>query len=52
LTLHARPPAQTLDVYVPAGDTGFWQGAVREPDDPFRECLHGLSLRLWVMSIA
>jgi hypothetical protein len=27
---------QTLDLYVPAGDTGFWQGAVREPDDPFR----------------
>jgi hypothetical protein len=21
------------DIYVPAGDTGFWQGAVREPDD-------------------
>ena len=31
---------QTLDLYVPAGDTGFWQGAVREPDDPFREGLH------------
>jgi hypothetical protein len=25
---------------VPAGDTGFWQGAVREPDDPFRDGLH------------
>ena len=23
-----------------AGDTGFWQGAVREPDDPFRGGLH------------
>jgi hypothetical protein len=27
---------QIRDLYVPAGDTGFWQGAVREPDDPFR----------------
>jgi hypothetical protein len=27
---------QTRDLYVPAGETGFWQGAVREPDDPFR----------------
>jgi hypothetical protein len=25
---------QTRDLYVPAGDTGFWQGAVRDPDDP------------------
>jgi hypothetical protein len=30
---------QTRDLYVPAGDTGFWQGAVREPDDPFRDGL-------------
>jgi hypothetical protein len=27
---------QTRDLYVPAGDTGFWQGAIRERDDPFR----------------
>jgi hypothetical protein len=27
---------QTRDLYVPAGDTGYWQGAIREPDDPFR----------------
>jgi hypothetical protein len=27
---------QTRDLYVPAGDTGFWQGAIRQPDDPFR----------------
>jgi hypothetical protein len=36
---HADPEEfrpQTLDLYVPAGDIGFWQGAVREPDDPFR----------------
>ena len=50
--LSARPPdldtphaelaehrPQTRDLYVPAGDTGFWQGAIREPDDPFREGL-------------
>jgi hypothetical protein len=24
------------DIYVPAGDTGFWQGAVRDPDDPLQ----------------
>jgi hypothetical protein len=26
----------TRDLYLPAGDTGYWQGAIREPDDPFR----------------
>lgn len=25
---------QQLDLYIPAGDTGFWQGRVREPEDP------------------
>lgn len=25
---------QTRDLYVPAGQTGFWQGAIRDPDDP------------------
>lgn len=24
----------TRDLYVPAGDRGFWQGALREPSDP------------------
>lgn len=24
------------DIYVPAGDTGFWQGAVRDHDDPLQ----------------
>lgn len=24
----------TRDIYVPAGDHGFWQGAIRERDDP------------------
>ncbi|HWH11594.1 MAG TPA: hypothetical protein VG165_10750 [Solirubrobacteraceae bacterium] len=30
---------QSRDLYVPAGDTGFWQGAVRDADDAFREGL-------------
>jgi hypothetical protein len=41
-TPHAEPDEhrpQTRDLYVPAGDVGFWQGAIREPDDPFREGL-------------
>jgi hypothetical protein len=25
---------QQLDLYIPAGDTGFWQGRVRDPSDP------------------
>ena len=25
---------QQLDLYIPAGDTGFWQGALRDPQDP------------------
>jgi hypothetical protein len=27
---------QTRDIYIPAGDSGFWQGAMRDPDDPDR----------------
>jgi len=27
---------QARDLYVPPGDVGFWQGAIRVPDDPFR----------------
>lgn len=26
--------AQTRDLYVPAGDLGMWQGAMRDPDEP------------------
>jgi hypothetical protein len=39
---HAAPAEhrpQTRDLYVPAGETGFWQGAIREPEDPFRDGL-------------
>ena len=25
---------QTRDMYIPPGDIGFWQGALRDPDDP------------------
>jgi hypothetical protein len=28
---------QSRDLYIPAGDSGFWQGAIRDPADP----LHG-----------
>lgn len=27
---------QSRDLYVPAGDIGMWQGALRDPDDPVR----------------
>lgn len=25
---------QQLDLFIPAGETGFWQGALRDPDEP------------------
>jgi hypothetical protein len=28
--------SHTRDLYIPRGDIGFWQGAIRRPDDPFR----------------
>lgn len=33
LPMHAFRPQQR-DIYIPAGDSGFWQGALRDPDDP------------------
>ena len=30
---------QTRDLYIPAGETGFWQGAIRDHDDPDLEGL-------------
>ncbi len=27
----------TIDLYIPAGGTGYWEGAIRELDDPDRE---------------
>jgi hypothetical protein len=36
---------QLRDLYIPAGDTGFWQGAIRDPEDPdyraLRSCFGG-----------
>jgi hypothetical protein len=53
-TPHAEPTEhrpQTRDLYVPAGDTGFWQGAIRAPDDPFREGLHEAFLTGGVLTV-
>jgi hypothetical protein len=53
-TPHAEPAEhrpQTRDLYVPAGDTGFWQGAIREPDDPFREGLDEAFLAGGVLTV-
>jgi hypothetical protein len=36
-TPHADPEQfrmQTRDLYIPAGDVGFWQGAIRDREDP------------------
>jgi hypothetical protein len=30
---------QSRDLYVPAGDIGMWQGALRHPDDPVRRAV-------------
>ncbi len=53
-TPHAEPAEhrpQTRDLYVPAGDIGFWQGAIREPDDPFREGLHEAFLAGGILTV-
>ncbi len=31
--------SQSRDLYIPAGETGFWQGAIRDQDDPLYESL-------------
>jgi len=28
--------SHTRDIYIPAGDIGMWQGAIRHPEDPLR----------------
>ena len=36
---HPEPDAfrrQAIDLYVPAGGTGYWEAALRTPDDPMR----------------
>lgn len=30
---------QSRDLYIPAGDVGMWQGALRDPDDPVRAAI-------------
>jgi hypothetical protein len=30
---------QQLDIYIPAGDPGFWQGALRDENDPARAAI-------------
>ncbi len=36
---------QTRDLYVPAGDIGMWQGALRNPDDPVRAAAEAIDTR-------
>ncbi len=42
---------QQLDLYIPAGDTGYWQGALRDPHEPgyaeVREAI-GADSGLWI----
>jgi hypothetical protein len=33
---------QTRDLYIPAGSSGFWQGAIRDRDDPDYEALRAM----------
>jgi len=36
---HAQPEdfrRQGIDLYVPAGGTGYWESGIRDPDDPLR----------------
>ncbi len=33
---------QLRDLYIPAGDSGFWQGALRDPDEPMHAAIIGL----------
>jgi hypothetical protein len=53
-TPHAEPAEhrpQSRDLYVPAGDTGYWQGAIREPDDPFLEGLREAFLAGGILTV-
>jgi hypothetical protein len=34
--------SQGRDLYVPPGDTSFWQAAVRDSDDPYRDLVAGV----------
>jgi len=39
------------DLYIPDGDQGFWQGAVRDADDPLRTPLHDALVERRAMSL-
>ena len=40
----------TRDIYVPAGDTGFWQGAFRDPNAAeFADAREAIEARRWLM---
>ena len=42
---------QQLDLYIPAGETGYWQGALRDPGEPgYDDVLAGLgeNRNLWI----
>ncbi len=41
----------TRDLYVPAGDLGFWQGAVRDRDDPLFDVLREADLKNAMVTI-
>lgn len=38
---------QQRDLYIPAGETGFWQGALREPDDADHETVSSWGTPEW-----
>jgi hypothetical protein len=42
---------QMRDIYVPTGDSSFWHGALRDPDDPMREQVIDLIDRRETISI-
>jgi hypothetical protein len=43
---------QTRDLYVPPGDSSFWQAAIREPDHPHREdVLRGIDAGLFMIDV-
>ena len=49
-----RPPEEftrlTRDLYVPAGDVGFWQGAFRDPTAPeFAAAREAIDARRWLI---
>jgi hypothetical protein len=51
---HREPEAfrrSTRDLYVPAGDIGFWQGAFRDPTDPVSSAARDAITRHQMMTV-